>query len=116
MLFHVNGIDCELSDTLNLTKKGWKQYSALLQSNCKDFKLWRAQSDFDFSFVPLSNQITSWVRSYDNAEIVDPIKQHFRVKQEGLPNFLGAKITLDSQLNLDQWEVELKDYWDQQLV
>ena len=34
----------------------------------------------------------------------------------GKPNFLGARIPLESQLNIPKWKVELKDYWDQQLL
>ena len=29
---------------------------------------------------------------------------------------LGARIPLESQLNIPKWKVELKDYWDQQLL
>lgn len=39
-------------------------------------------------------------------------KNYSKIKQENLPNFLGAKITVPSQLNLENWERMLEGYHD----
>ena len=32
------------------------------------------------------------------------------------PNYSGARIKVDTQLNLQEWYEELKEYWDQHLL
>ena len=32
------------------------------------------------------------------------------------PNHLGARVKVDTQLNLQEWYDQLQDYWDQQLL
>ena len=32
------------------------------------------------------------------------------------PNFLGARLKVNSQLNLSAWKFHLSDYWDKQLT
>ena len=41
---------------------------------------------------------------------------HKIVKQNNKPNYLGARLKVDSQLNLDEWKKELVGYWDTQLI
>lgn len=43
-------------------------------------------------------------------------QQYQQIKRERLPNFLGARIPVKSDLIPDQWESRLVDYHDQQLV
>ena len=45
-----------------------------------------------------------------------PIQMHEIVKSTGKPNFLGARLPVMSQLNVQVWQTLLKDYWDQQLL
>ena len=114
-MFDINhNCDFEGFDLFNVVKNGWKKYSVLLEATCTDFKTWKSQSDFEFGFVPLSNLLAP--KSHIVNNISDPIQQHYHVKSTGLPNFLSARIQLQSQLNVDYWEAVLKDYWDQQLV
>ena len=44
------------------------------------------------------------------------IAQHFAVKAHGVPSFLGARIPVASQLNVNEWKRELEGYLDQQLL
>ena len=41
---------------------------------------------------------------------------HQKVKQTKVPNYIGARIPVDNQLNIDEWKCLLADYWDQQLL
>ena len=45
-----------------------------------------------------------------------PINVHAIVNQHQKPNFLGAHLKVDSQLNLNAWKFHLSDYWDKQLI
>ena len=79
------------------------------------FSQWQSQVDFDFGFVPMGDFILP-VNS-DSGEKVDcPVHSHKMVKQSRIPNFLGCRIPVMSQLHVDKWEKELKDYWDSQLI
>ena len=49
-------------------------------------------------------------------KVSDLTDQCFVVKQYGVPNFLGARIPVLSQLNVDEWKCEFNDYWDRQLL
>ena len=51
-----------------------------------------------------------------NIAFSDPIQLHNEVKKYDLPNYLGARIPVPSQLNICKWESLLQDYWDQQLL
>ena len=44
------------------------------------------------------------------------LELHKLMKASGTYNFLGLKIPLQSQLNVDQWEKQLEGYWDTQLL
>ena len=48
--------------------------------------------------------------------IPDIIQAHCLIRQSGLPNFLGLRIPVYTQLNVDSWRSHLADYLDQQLV
>ena len=48
--------------------------------------------------------------------LVTPLQLHKSVKQFGCPNFLGARIPVVSNLNMDNWKFHLRDYWDTQLL
>ena len=104
----------ELCDTL--LRDGWKKHVPYLDAHCLDFSLWRKQSDFQFGFVPLSNLVLPDSVGHVGDKVNDPIEQHFRVKSTGIPNFLGARIPIESQLNAEEWEKMLSGYWDKQLV
>ena len=45
-----------------------------------------------------------------------PIEVHKLVTSYQKPNYLGARIKVDTQLNLQEWYDQLYDFWDQQLL
>ena len=47
-----------------------------------------------------------------NQPICDPLELHKLVKLFGCPNFLGARVPVVSNLNIDSWKFCLRDYWD----
>ena len=110
-----NGFGAELSNAL-FFKNGWKKHEQYLKENCSDFNLWSTQTDYQFGFVPLSNLVLPNNPGHIGDRVDDPIQQHFRVKATGIPNFLGARIPVKSQLNVEEWQQILVNYWDKQLI
>ena len=98
--------------TAMLNKDGWRSQIPWLTKNCVAFCKWRKQTDYDFGFVPL----------LPNEKFVDfsgpqcPIQQHIAVKARGCPNFMGARIPVQSELNINEWQKVLAEYWDKQLI
>ena len=96
-----------------------KKLNKVLNDNkhmaCDIFRLWRAQSEFDLGFIPLSDFILPSDESI--SEYVScPIECHRKVKASGNMNFLKCCIPVQSQLNIVEWETQLQGYWDVQLM
>ena len=119
LLYDVNAdqgeLNWELCNTLWF-KNGWKKCKKYLDSHFPDFSLWRKQTDYQFGFVPLSNLVLPENIGHIGDKVRDPIERHFWVKATGIPNFLGARIPIDSQLNVEEWRNVLANYWDKQLI
>ena len=47
--------------------------------------------------------------------IPNVIRSHLLIKASGLPNYLGCRIPVHSQLNIGNWKCYLVHYWDQQI-
>ena len=48
--------------------------------------------------------------------VSDMLQAHRLIRQSGLPNFLGLKIPVKTQLNIAAWRFHLCNYFDQQLL
>ena len=82
-----------------------------VENFCTDFIHWKNQPDFQFGLVPLTNLVVPDDSSYGGGGVLsDPIQQHFAVKVSGLPNFMGTRISLWSQLNISKWNF-FRNYW-----
>ena len=119
LLYDVNSHCCdenfELSNAM-LLKDGWKKHVPYLEKYCRDFSLWKSQTDYTFGFVPLNNLVLPDSPGHIGDEVVDPVAQHLRIKSSGAPNFLGLRIPIKSQLNVPEWKNLFANYWDQQLI
>ena len=117
LLYDVNSHCCdenfELSNAM-LLKDGWKRHVPYLKKHCKDFSLWKSQTDYTFGFVPLNNLVLPASPGHIGDKIVDPVAQHLRIKSSSVPNFLGLSIPIESQLNVPEWKKLFENYWDQQ--
>ena len=69
---------------------------------CDAFRSWESQSDFHFGFIPLSDLVLPSSRVVGPG-FESPIEQHYQAKKHGVPNFLGARIPVKSQLNVAAW-------------
>ena len=83
---------------------------------CAEYWLCKQQNGVDFGCVPLSpiklftGDPTYW------ETIPDIITAHKMIRHSVLPNFLGLRIPVNTQLKVEAWRHHLKDYWDQQLI
>ena len=50
------------------------------------------------------------------ASVQCPIELHKMIKNSGTYNFLGLRIPVESQLNVEVWRIRLQHYWDTQLL
>ena len=83
--------------------------------NSTSFQQWDNQTVGKFGYIPISDQITA---AYDKPKYSqdDLLRIHEKVKTTGKSNFLDAQIRIPSQLNVTNWEKNLKNYWDKQLL
>ena len=83
---------------------------------CADFQACTKQNGYTFGFIPLS-PLAVYTGDHKHWDFeLDIIQMHHIIKQTGLPNFLGARIPVPSQLRPDRWRFHLKFFWDSQLV
>ena len=85
-------------------------------TQCLAYDLWSAQSKVKFGFIPLTDPIMPSRADTSQIKCRDPIELHNEVKKYDLPNYLGARIPVESQLNIHAWESLLEGYWDKQLL
>ena len=69
---------------------------------------WRGQSEFQFGFVPLGDQILPEKVEISNSEGVTPLQMHRIVKETNKPNYMEARLPVKSQLKVDAWNVICK--------
>ena len=81
-------------------------------TECRAFDLWSAQSKVKFGFIPLTDPIMPSRADTSHIKCRDPIELHNEVKKYDLQNYLGARIPVESQLNIQAWESLLEGYWD----
>ena len=76
------------------------------------YKKGRVQSQFDFGYIPIDEQKMPRNLQINRHEDASPLDIHDIVKATGAPNFMNARIPVKSQLNVQAWKDNLKDYWD----
>ena len=82
---------------------------------CVAYDKWCVQSKFKFGFIPLTDPMMPKNEKIGK-NLTDPIEIHKEVQKYDLPNYLGARIPVKSQLNIEAWEELLQGYWDSHLL
>ena len=90
--------------------------SLSVSDSCHIFQLWKEQTDFKFGFIPCSEQELPVVTKVSSPVGLSPFRIHALVRATGRPNYMQARIPVQSQLNVNAWKSVLNNYWDQQLV
>ena len=83
--------------------------------NSADFRACIKQNGDAFSVVPLTAMQSYTGKPVHWETIPDIYSSHTMIRQSGLPNFLGHRIPITSQLKPHRWRFHLRDFWDKQL-
>ena len=86
------------------------------QFSSQDYVKCVQQSGKDFGFLPLNNLMLYRGDDIIWTNVSSVIEAHAIVRKSGKPNFMGARIPLASQLNINAWKFYLAQYWDNQIV
>ena len=116
-LFDINytGVEDNCANSI-LHVHRFSQNEQLEGVNSEIYNAWCHQSDFDFGFVPLSDQMVSSVSTINYPGDSSPLQVHDLVRATNKPNFMQARIPVQSQLNVNAWKRYLTNYWDSQLT
>ena len=106
------------TDTANVTKASTSRYFG--HSSCYSSRdiihTSREQLGNKFGCFPLSPVLLYNGNPRHRSEILDVSQVHRLIRQSGVPNFLGLRIPVKTQLNIPAWRFHLRDYFDQQLL
>ena len=83
---------------------------------CAIFQQWEKQTNFKFGFIPCSEQELPVVTDRTSPVGLSFFNAHALVRATGRPNYMQARIPVQSQLNVEAWKYHLQDYWDHQLL
>ena len=106
------------TDTANVTKASTSRYFG--HSSCYSYRdiihMSHEQLGNKFGCFPLSPVLLYNGNPRHRSEVSDVLQAHRHIRQSGVPNFLGLRIPVKTQLNIPAWQFHLRDYFDQQLL
>ena len=74
------------------------------------------QNGKDFGFLPLNNLMVYTGDEIIWSKLPSIVEAHHIVRNSARPNFMGARIPVASQLNINALKFYLAQYWDNQIV
>ena len=115
-VYDVNLAGIEDKFTSAIYNAGIQAMKCQEQNNCALFKQWQNQSDFQFGFIPLDEQIMPDTSVVNCSDGLSPFNIHALIRVTNKPNYIEARLPVKSQLNISEWKSRLTNYWDQQLL
>ena len=109
-------ISIQGQDTLILDKKCIPDHIWDQRTQCQNYQDCVQQSGILFGFVPLTPLKLYHGPTVHWSTIPDIVQAHKIVAATGLPNFMAARLPVQSQLNIENWKKFLSNYWDKQLI
>ena len=100
-IFDINGINDKYLHSILIASRDKKPWKILTM---KLLRAWRSQTEFEFGFIPLSGLQEATSGVINQLSDFSPMKAHKVVVQSGKPNFLQARIRVDTQPNLEEWQ------------
>ena len=97
-------------------KRNIPEYIYRNKFSSQDYVKCVQQNGKDFGFLPLNDLMLYTVDDITWTNIPSIVKAHTIVRNSGKPNFMGARIPLASQFNINAWKFYLAQYWDNQIV
>ena len=74
------------------------------------------QNGKDFGFLPLNNLMVYTGDDIVWSQVPNIVEAHTIVRNSKKPNFMGARIPVASQFNIQAWNSYLDQYWDKQIT
>ena len=115
LVYNINGIDDKFASSILHNTQFKKVGVGNLNIDTEIHRNWRSQSDFDFGFIPVDEQIMPQTGKSNDWGGASPWDVHALVRATGVPNFIKARIPIKSQLHVQAWKDNLEGYWDKQL-
>ena len=103
-------------DTINDPNDSITLYILQQKNQCLDFLKCQQQNGQEFGFFPMNSLNVYTGTSTANDNISDTVTLHQIVRSSGLPNYLGCRFPLQTQLNISAWRYHLQDYYDSQVL
>ena len=97
-------------------KRNIPEYIYRNKFSSQDYVKCVQQNGKDFGFLPLNDLMLYTGDDITWTNIPSIIEAHTIVRNSGKPNFMGARIPLASQFNINAWKFYLVQYWDNQIV
>ena len=97
-------------------KRNIPEYIYSNKFSSQDYVKYVQQNGKDFGFLPLNDLMLYTGDDIIWTNIPSVIEAHVIVRKLGKPNFMGARIPLASQFNINAWKFYLAQYWDNQIV
>ena len=91
-------------------------FDRVTKSRLKPLPKCTAQLGSNFGAMSLTPLQTYTGPPTYNPVINDPLLLHKRVRESCLPNYMGIRVPVTTNLNIANWRSFLVDYWDDQLV
>ena len=115
LIYNVNGVDDKFASSILHAAQFKKVGIGNFNVDTEIHKKWRAQSKFDFGYIPIDEQWMPQTMGVNEWEGGSPWDVHGLVRATGVPNFIKARVPVKSQLHIRAWKENLEGYWDQQL-
>ena len=115
-IYDINVAGLEDKFTSALYNVGTQGVKCQDQNSCSLFKQWQNQSQFQFGFIPLEEQIMPDNNVVNCSDGLSPFNIHALVRATNKPNYMEARLPVKSQLNMSEWKSRLTQYWDKQLL
>ena len=115
-VYDINLAGIEDKFTSALYNVGTQGVKCQEQNNCALFKNWQNQSQFQFGFIPLDEQIMPDISVVNCSDGLSPFNIHALVRATNKSNYMEARLPVKSQLDVCEWKSRLTDCWDQQLL
>ena len=101
LLFDIDGLDEDKLVSTMFARHLNRQARCDAELNCDNYKKWKCQTSFDFGFTPLGDFINPCTNVQPKILTETPIDLHKIIKDSGMYNYLGCRIPVRSQLNVE---------------
>ena len=93
----------------------WVNQQQSDNASCREFIMSTKQLGSNFGCIPLTPMLLYQGSHKVWQEVPEILQAHKLIRNSGMPNFLGMRIPVKSNLKISSWRAHLCDYFDKQL-